>query len=370
MSDFIPVAAPALIGNEKRYVMDCLESSWISSNGKYIELFEKGFADFLGLKNAVSCCNGTVALHLALLALGVGQDDEVIVPSLTYVSSANAVMYCGAKPVFVDSEDQTWNLNPDLIEASITERTRGIIVVHLYGHPADMDPVLAIAKKHHIFVIEDSAEAHGAEYKGRKVGTMGDIATFSFYGNKIISTGEGGMVCTLNDELAARVRQLKGQGQDPKRRFWFPMVGYNYRMTNIEAAIGLGQLEKIDWHIARRQEVASWYRAGLYEFPQVDFSPEMPWARSVFWLSSIVLEDGIDRDIVMSTMLQKGVETRPFFYPMHSLPIYQSSAFGKKFPVADRLARQGMNLPSSALLTQPQVDYVINALKQSLASAA
>ena len=246
MSEFIPVAAPALIGNEKAYVLDCLESSWISSNGAYIERFETVFADFIGTRHALSCCNGTVALHLALLALDVRPGDEVIVPSLTYVASANAVMYCGAKPVLVDSEPETWNLDPARIEELINPRTRGIIVVHLYGHPANMDPILEIARRRHLFVVEDAAEAHGATYRGQKVGTLGDLATFSFYGNKVITTGEGGMVCTNNEVLARKVRQLKGQGQDPRRRYWFPIVGYNYRMTNIEAAIGLAQLERIE----------------------------------------------------------------------------------------------------------------------------
>lgn len=362
MKDIIPVAQPALVGREKEYVLDCLDSSWISSKGKYIQKFEEAFADLVGVKHALSCCNGTAALHLALLALGVGPGDEVIIPTLTYVATANAVLYCGAKPVFIDSEDQTWNLDPALLESQITERTRGIIVVHLYGHPADMDPIRVVAAKHGLFIIEDAAEAHGAEYKGKQVGTLGDIATFSFYGNKILTTGEGGMVCTQDDGLATRIRQLRGQGQDLQRRYWFTMVGYNYRMTNIAAAIGLAQVEKVDWHIARRREVAQWYRSRLQGIPQVRFSPEMIWARNVYWLSSIVLDDRIDRDAVMGTMLSQGVETRPFFYPMHVLPIYQSYLGSDKYPVADRLGRQGINLPSSGLLTEQQVGYVSNAL--------
>jgi perosamine synthetase len=366
VNEFIPVAAPALVGNEKAYVLDCLESSWISSNGKYIERFERTFADYCGVRSALSCANGTVALHLALLALGVGPGDEVIVPTLTYVATANAVVYCGATPVFVDSESQTWNMDPSQLAALVTPRTRGIIVVHLYGHPADMDPILEVARKHGLFVVEDAAEAHGATYKGRKAGSFGDIATFSFYGNKVITTGEGGMVCTDDEALARKVRQLKGQGQDLQRRYWFPIVGYNYRMTNVAAAIGLAQLERIDWHVARRREVAAWYRKHLDSLAGVRFSPQMPWAESVYWLSSVVLElHGASRDTVMSRMLERGVETRPFFYPMHTLPPYLRP--GAVYPVAERVARAGINLPSSALLVEAQVRRVVETLAWAMA---
>lgn len=363
--DSIPVGAPALIGNEKSYVMDCLESTWISSKGRYIEWFEKAFAEFCGVKHALSCCNGTAALHLALMALAVGPGDEVIVPSLTFVATANAVSYCGAKPIFVDSECETWNIDPRLIEQRITSRTKGIVVVHLYGHPADMDPILDIARKHQLFVVEDAAEAHGAMYKDRRVGSLADAACFSFFGNKIIVTGEGGMVCTNSDALACKVRQLKGQGQDPGRRYWFPVIGYNYRMTNIQAAIGLAQLEKIDWHIARRQEVASWYRDQLGHVPEVQFSPQRPWAESVYWMSSVVLESSsVERDEVIRRMAEQGVETRPFFYPMHTLPPYV--AVGGNCPVAERLSRNGINLPSSALLAKAQVQRVSETLLRAL----
>src|SRR5215510_13761649 len=208
----IPVAAPSLIGNETKYVLDCMTSGWISSAGKYLDLFEAAFADFCGVKHAIGCCNGTAALHLALVALGVGPGDEVILPTLTFVATANAVSYCGARPIFVDSESSTWNLDPAQVEAKINSRTRGIIAVHLYGHPAEMDDLQRIAKRHGLFILEDAAEAHGALYKGRSAGSLGDVAAFSFYANKIIATGEGGMVVTNNDALAARVRLLRGQG--------------------------------------------------------------------------------------------------------------------------------------------------------------
>jgi len=361
---FIPISSPALVGNEKAYVLDCLESTWISSSGQYAERFEAAFAEFCDVKHALSCCNGTVALHLALLALGVGPDDEVIVPTLTFVATANAVTYCGARPVFVDSEPETWNLDPFLLEQLITPRTKGVIVVHLYGHPVDMDPVLALARKHSLFVVEDAAEAHGAEYKGRRVGSIGDIATFSFYGNKIITTGEGGMVTTNDDSLAARVRQLKGQGMDPDRRYWFPMIGYNYRMTNIAAAIGLAQLEKIDWHISRRREIAAQYAHHLRGHPDIKLQPEKSWACNAYWMNSVVLDGHMrhSRETVMAGLAEIGVETRPFFHPMHTLPMYLGLAKRQRFPVADWLAAQGFNLPSSATLTEQDVGFVCDEL--------
>jgi len=366
----IPVAAPVLIGNEKKYVMDCLNSTWISSAGKYVQRFEQEFAEFCGVRNAISCSSGTAALHLALLALGVGPGDEVIVPTLTFVATANAVTYCSACPVFVDSKPETWNLNPDLLEKKITPRTKGIIVVHLYGHPVDMDPVLRLARRHNLFVVEDAAEAHGAEYKGQRVGSLGDVATFSFYGNKIITTGEGGMVTTNDDELACKVRQLRDQGKDSRRRYWFPIIGYNYRMTNIQAAIGLAQLERADWHIQRRREVASWYYKRLNGVQGVILPVEMKWAKNVYWMFSVVLDDSIPlgRDEVMKALQERGIETRPFFYPVHTLPPYQKFAAGDDFPVADKLGARGINLPTWAGLQEEDLDYVCEALIEILAS--
>jgi len=361
----VPVAEPVLSGNEKAYVLDCVDTTWISSAGEYVERFETAFAAFCNASHALSCCNGTVALHLALMALGVGPDDEVIVPTLTFVATANAVAYCGARPVFVDSEPETWNIDPQLIEEKITPRTRGIVVVHLYGHPVDMDPVLAIARRHGLFVVEDAAEAHGAEYKGRRVGSLGDVATFSFYGNKIITTGEGGMVVTDDEGLARKIRQLKGQGQDFERRYWFPILGYNYRMTNIEAAIGLAQLEKVDWHLARRREIAGWYQELLGGHPLFALQPEKAWARNVYWMNSVVLAEGfpLSRDEAMLRLAEQRIETRPFFYPMHTLPMYRSLVQGQSLPVAQSVAARGMNLPSSSKLTYEDVTYVAQALK-------
>lgn len=368
MKQFFPVAEPALIGNEKAYVMDCLDSTWISSNGKYIGRFEAAFAALCQVDHALACNNGTAALHLALRGLDVGPGDEVIVPTLTYIATANAVTYCGARPVFVDSEASTWNIDPDLIEEKITPQTRGIIVVHLYGLPADMDPIMKLARKHGLFVIEDAAQAHGAEYRGQRIGSIGDIATFSFYGNKVITTGEGGMVVTDDDELAARVRQFKGQGMDLSDRYWFPMVGYNYRMTNVAAAIGLAQIEKFEWHLSRRREVASQYYQRLGHVPGVVFQVTPPWSRSVHWLTSITLgaEISLPRDDVMRALADVGVDTRPFFYPMHTLPMYLSSAGEDPYPIAEHLSSRGFSLPSSAMLSVEDVETISDQLVRIL----
>lgn len=365
------MAEPALVGNERDYVIDCLESNWISSAGRYVSEFERTFADFCGVRHAISCANGTVALHLALLAEDVGPGDEVIVPTLTYVATANCVRYCGATPVFVDSERESWNLDPALVEAAITERTRGIVAVHLYGHPAEMDALTAIAERGGLFLIEDAAEAHGARHRDRVAGSIGTSAIFSFYGNKIITTGEGGMVVTDDAERSARVRLLKGQGQDPDRRYWFPVVGHNYRLTNVAAAIGLAQLERIDWHLARRRENAQWYREELAQVEWLSLSPELPWARSAFWMTCGLLQPDapVGRDELIAALADAGVETRPFFYPLHTLPPYRGQGAGE-FPVAEDLAAAGLNLPSSARLTRDDVAYVARAIERAAVATA
>jgi perosamine synthetase len=365
----IAVAAPALTGRELDYVTDCIRSSWISSAGKYIERFEHAFADFCCVDHAVACCNGTAALHLALLAYGVGPGDEVIVPTLSYVATANAVRYCGAEPVFIDSECETWNLDPEQLEAAITPKTKGIVAVHLYGHPANMDRILTVARDYSLWVVEDAAEAHGALYRGKIVGSLSECAIFSFYGNKIVTTGEGGMIVTGDPDLAERLRLFRGQGQDPQRRYWFPVVGYNYRLTNVAAAIGLAQMEKIQWHVDRRREIADWYREGLSGHPFVTFSPRADWAQPAYWMSCALLDDATEaeRDDVAANLADEGVETRPFFYPLHTLPPYASRWRKDSFPVAESLATRGLNLPSHASLTRADVQYVCDALDRASA---
>jgi perosamine synthetase len=368
---FIPVAEPALVGNEEAYVLDCLRSTWISSAGHYVRRFEIAFAEFCGVHHAVSCCSGTAALHLALLALGVGPGDEVIIPTLTYVAAANAVAYCGARPVFVDSDPYTWNLDPLLIEERITPHTRGIIAVHLYGHPVDMDAVLHIAEKYGLFVIEDAAQAHGAEYKGRRIGSLGHIATFSFYGNKIITTGQGGMAVTNDSQLAESMRQLRNQGGDASRPYWYPVVGYNYQMTNIAAAIGLAQLERVEWHLARRREVAQQYAQQLAAVYGIALQAQKQWSRSAHWMTGVVLGKhlAISRDSLMKELAEQGIETKPFFHPMHQLPMYDDRAQRPDYPVAEQLASRGICLPSSATLTEEDVVLVCRQVIQSLSAA-
>lgn len=363
MSQFIPVSHPVFAGNEKRYVNECLDDVWISSSGKFIGEFERQFAAYCGVKEAISCNNGTSALHLALEALGIGPGDEIIVPTLTYIATANAVRYCGATPVFVDSEPRTMNIDSAAIEEKITPQTRGIIPVHLYGHPADMGPILELARRRRLFVLEDAAESHGALYRGIKTGSLGTAATFSFFGNKIITTGEGGMITTPDSELAQRMRLLRGQGMDPQRRYWFQVIGHNFRMTNIEAAIGLAQLEKIDFHLEARQRVAQWYHehlAPLAEFIEVPAVQD--WAHHSYWIYTILLRDAdqAQRDEMIRTMAAAGIETRPVFYPMHIMPPYLEP--GASYPVAESCSRRGLSLPTHGLLTEEDIAYIASTL--------
>lgn len=364
MSYRIPVARPLFIGNEKLYVDDCMDSGWISSAGKYVSHFEKSFADYCGVKHAIACCNGTVALHLALMAVGVAAGDEVIVPTLTFIATPNSVVYCGAEPVFVDSELGTWNIDPQEVEEKITPRTKGIIAVHLYGHPADMIALRKIAERNGIFLIEDAAEAVGATCEGSVVGSIGDAAAFSFYANKIITTGEGGMVVTNDDQVAERARQLHGQGMDPNRRYWHPVIGYNYRMTNLAAAVGLAQLESIDKQIEMRLCVAKLYRKNLNGISGIQFQPEQAWAQHVFWMFSIILDPSSwpDREVVMNRLSAQGIETRPVFYPAHTMPPYQKSVGKQEFPVAEWLSGNGISLPTWAGMTESDIQYVCDAV--------
>lgn len=364
----IAVAEPKLDGNEKAYVLDCLETTWISSNGKYIGAFEEAFAKFCNVKHAIATNNGTTALHLALVVLGLKPGDEVIVPTVTYIATANAVRYCGATPVFADVCPGTMNLDPQDIEKRITSKTKGIIPVHLYGHPAEMGPINEIAKRHGLFVVEDAAEAHGAEYLNVKVGGLSDCAIFSFFGNKIVTTGEGGMITTNNDELAEKLRLHRGQGMDPKHRYWFPVVGYNYRMTNIQAAIGLAQMENIGTALADRDRLGRWYDDALQNLAgQIQLPRQSAWARQVYWMYTIFLKNGgeKERDTIMHILDGEGIETRPVFYPMHVLPPYKEEAV---YPVADMWAQRGINLPTHQLLTKEDVDRVAKSLAGALAA--
>lgn len=364
----IPVAEPCLGEEELENVVEAVKSGWISSKGRFIEEFEKRFARYCGVKYGIATANGTVALHLALKALGINRGDEVIVPSLTFVAVANAVMYCNAKPVFVDSHPEYWGINPEKIKKKITAKTKAIITVHLYGHPCDMDPIIEIAERYGLYVIEDAAEAHGAEYKGKKVGSFGDIACFSFYGNKIITTGEGGMCLTNDERLAEKMRILRDHGMKPNKRYWHDLIGFNYRMTNLQAAVGVAQLRKLDEFIKKKRKIAKWYAEELKVLEErglIKLHPEMPWAKCVYWMYSILIRDqaNISRDDLMKKLEEKGIETRPFFIPMHLLPIHKR---GERFPVAEKLAREGINLPSSVRLNREDIGSIADCLKRFL----
>jgi len=365
--DRIAVSQPLLDGNERRYVLECIETNWISSQGAFVGAFEQAFAAFCGVGHAVATNSGTSALHLALAVLGIGPGDEVIVPSLTFVATANAVRYCGAVPVLADSDPLTLNIDPEDARARITERTAAIVPVHLFGQTADMDPLLALAREHDLFVVEDACEAHGARYKGRRAGALGHCAAFSFYGNKIMSTGEGGMVTTDDAALAETLRLYRGQGMDPSRRYWFPVVGYNYRMTNIAAAIGLAQLERIDHHMAARRRVAAAYEQALAPLSNRIGRPHVAdWAEHAYWMYTITIggDAPATRDEVAGALAADGIETRPFFHPMHRLPAYAEDA--RRFPVAERAASRGLCLPTHAGLDDADVRRVAAALAKAL----
>jgi perosamine synthetase len=346
--------------------MSCLKSTWISSVGEYVDRFENAFSTVSGASHCVTCANGTVALHLALLALDVKPGDEVLVPDLTFVAPANAAVYCGATPVLVDVERDTWCIDPAQLEALITPRTRGIIAVHLRGHPADMDAITAIARRHGLFVVEDAAQAHGAQVRGRPVGSIGDIGTFSFFGNKMLTTGEGGMVTTNDAAIAARIRLLKNQGMTQERRYWHPVVGYNYRMTNIQAAIGLAQVERFEALLARHREVATWYRQELAGVPGLRWQDERDWAGHAWWQFVAIAEDefGCERDTALKRLKEAGIDARRLYYPLHQVPIHEAAARGRRFPVADDLSNRGICLPTWSGLQRDDVNYVCEQLRR------
>lgn len=348
----IPVYRPDLTGNEKQYVMQCLESTWISSKGAFLGEFETQFARRIGLAHASAVSNGTVALHLAMLALGIGAGDEVIVPTLTYIASANAVAYTGGTPVFADATPGSWQIDPEDVERKITARTRAIMAVHLYGHPCDMDALRALCRRHRLFLIEDCAEAVGTLYKGRHVGTFGDIATFSFFGNKTLTTGEGGMVATNDRTLIDRARHFRGQGLAAHRQYWHDVVGYNYRMTNLCAAIGLAQLERVDGFIKRKRQIAALYRAGLRGTP-VALQAEPADGVHSWWMVTVLVEDAADRDRLRAHLDASGIETRPTFYPIHTMPMYSQRY--QRNPVAEDIAWRGISLPSFPGLQDAEV---------------
>jgi perosamine synthetase len=371
-SRVIPVCEPTLGGNEAKYVLDCVESNWISSAGKYIPRFEEAFAEACDARYGVACANGTVALHLALATLGVGPGDEVILPTFTMIATINSVTYTGATPVLVDSEPLTWNMDLNQVADKITPRTRVVMPVHTYGHPVDMGPLLELAERHGLSIVEDAAEAHGADYRGRKAGSLGHAGCFSFYANKIITTGEGGMITTNDPEIARLARILRDHAFSEERHFWHKYLGYNYRMTNMQAAVGLAQTEQLATFVAARRANAARYSAALDRIPGIVTPPEADWAKNVFWMYSILVQDefGMTRDGLRDCLADHGIETRTFFIPMHLQPIYYQAFKGQRYPVAEMLCQRGFYLPSASSLTAREIDYVTEMVQQAHRGAA
>ena len=356
----IPIYQPDIGSKEKAYVNQCLDSTWISSKGEFIERFQAGFAGYIGAPQALAVSNGTVALHLALATLGLGAGDEVIVPSLTYISPVNAIRYVGATPVFADSDPVTWQVNVDDVAARITPRTRAIIVVHLYGQACDMVALAALASAHGLLLIEDCAEALGTRIGGRHVGTFGDIATFSFFGNKTITTGEGGMVVARGAAHQKLALKLRGQGLADDREYWHDVVGFNFRMTNICAAIGLAQLERAEDFIARKRLLAEAYTRELQGLPLV-LQAEVAGTTHSFWMCSLLTNDPEQRDPLRRALREQGIETRPFFHPVHTMPMYAQGQTG--LAVAVDLGARGINLPSWPGLGEEGVQTVCAAIR-------
>lgn len=363
----IPVCEPTLGGNELKYVQQAVETNWISSAGSFIHDFESKFAEQCNARYGIACANGTVAMHLALATLGLEPGDEVIVPTFTMIATINAVTYCGATPVLVDSELDYWQMDVEQVAAKITPRTRAIIPVHIYGHPVDMDPLMELARKHGITVIEDAAESHGAEYKGRRTGSLGDAAGFSFYGNKIITTGEGGMITTNNREMAKLSWNLRDHAFSTDRHFWHKFVGFNYRMTNLQAAVGLAQVEQLDSFVAARRQHAADYSARLESIPGITTPPQAEWAKNVYWMYGLLVdkaEYGMSRDELRRVLADNGIETRTFFIPMHCQPIYWNAFKGQRYPIAEQLCRDGFYLPSASSLTLEEIEYITHVIRE------
>ncbi|MBS3061367.1 MAG: DegT/DnrJ/EryC1/StrS family aminotransferase [Candidatus Diapherotrites archaeon] len=355
--EFIPIADTILCGNEEKYVTEAIRTKWVSSKGPFVKRFEDAFAQFVGTRYATSVSNGTAALHLAYHAVGIQKDDEVLMPNLSFIATANAAAYLGAKPVFVDVDPKTWNLDPKKIEEKITDKTKAIVCVHLYGAPCDMSALTKIAKTHQLPLIEDAAEAHGARFEGKTVGGFGDLSAFSFFGNKIITTGEGGMVVSNNSQLIDRVNFLKNHGMIPEQQYWHPEIAFNYRMTALQAGFGLGQLEGIQKIIQQKKEVYKAYLNGLSDISSIEFQQSPKNSESVWWMTTIKVPH---RDSFMNVLKRHGIDSRRVFYPLSQLPPYHSS---ESFPVSEEISSSGVSLPSGAGITRAQIDYVIQVVR-------
>ncbi len=367
MYDFIPVNEPLLNGNEKKYLEECIDTVWISSEGPFVKKFEKEFANVVNRKYGISVCNGSVALEVAIAALGIGPGDEVIMPTFTIISCASAIVRTGAMPVLIDADKDTWNMDVEQIEAKITKRTKAIMIVHIYGLPVDMNPLLQLAEKYNLFIIEDAAEVIGQTYYNKPCGSFGDISTFSFYPNKHVTTGEGGMVVTDNEELAKKCNSLRNLCFQPQQRFLHQELGWNFRLSNIQAAIGVAQLEQLDKNIIRKREIGMRYLNNLKNLSSIQL-PQLKtdYAENIFWVFGIVLLDEKypDATRVMDILKTKNVGTRPFFWPMHKQPVFHKMGLfqSESHPVSENISRNGFYIPSGLAITDEQIDIVSDIL--------
>ena len=365
MNKIIPVSEPLFSKAEEEYALDCIRTGWLSSEGKYVKEFEQKCAKYCSMKEGIAVSSGTAALQVALACLPLNKRDEVIMPSFTIISCAISIIEAGAVPVLVDCDPETWTMDVKEVEKRISPRTKAIMAVHIYGHSVDMDPILALAKKHKLFVIEDAAEAHGAEYKGRKCGGMSDISILSFYANKLVTTGEGGMVLTNNPDFAEKARSLRNLCFRSDRRFIHTEIGHNFRMSNIQAAIGVAQLERLDQFVDRKREMAHKYNEMLKELP-LQLPVEKEWAKNIYWMYAVVLDDSVKSDVKQITklLMEKGIQTRPFFVGMHEQPVFHKMELflGEEYPVCERISRQGFYLPSGQAITDEQINTVCEVM--------
>jgi len=363
-NSFIPISQPTITKNEIDFVTKAMQSGWVSSLGEFLDIFEAKFASFVGTKYAVSTTNGTTALHLALVSEGIKSGDEVILPDFTFVATANAVQYTGATAVLVDIEENTLCIDPEKVESAITDKTKAIIPVHIYGHPANMVEINRIAKKYGLLVVEDAAEAHGAEINGKKVGSMGKCGAFSFYGNKIITTGEGGMITTDDKPLYDRLRHLRDHAMSNEKRYWHDQIGFNYRMTNLQAALGVAQLDRIKEILEKKRKIFLTYKNLLSKNARIKLNFEAEWARNVFWMVCLEFEDftEVKRDELMKQLKNRGVDSRPYFYPISDLPMYPKT----NTPVAHRVFGKGINIPSYFDLDNASIEYVCKTVTSVL----
>ncbi|KEH98038.1 LegC family aminotransferase [Clostridium massiliodielmoense] len=362
----IPLCIPEIRGNEWKYVKECIDTNWVSSVGSYVNLFEEKFGEYLGTSSAVVTVNGTAAIELALLTVGIGRGDEVIVPSMTFISPVNTVRYVGATPVFCDVCRDTFVMDAEKIEELITPKTKAILPVHIYGHPVDMDKVIEIAKKHNLYVIEDATEALGSKYKGRNLGAIGDIGAFSFNGNKLITTGAGGMLVTNNEEYGKRAKFLSTQTKVvlENKAFYHPEVGYNFRMPNLLAAFGVAQLENADDYLKVKKKNANYYNDLLKDVKGITLSIQKEWAENCYWLYSILVEDDykLTRDELIKELDKNGIESRPFFMPVHNMPPYRDCIHGD-MSITEDISSRGINLPSSVSLTEENIEFICSIIK-------